>query len=321
MDVSGILASQASKYKSIAVEKDVPLEVDVGSLSATDLNPIEEEGYKIDLEEGLQNTARDGVQALISALFQLPTQSTADGPLAMLPPPKTLLPRAKPLPKPKPPTKWERFAAAKGIQKTKKDKKVWDEVRQEWVNRWGMRGKNKEKEEQWITEVRANADIDHDPVKAARDERKARVAKNEKQQVQNLGRAAGGTRSDRKQEIVKTLASSRISTASMGKFDKKLDGEKKLRGVKRKFDPTEEPGESEKKKSLALISKIDREGPSKQSRHNHAGKSDDVLNVRKAVRIASKGKGGVALGRELGGGNRPNVRGGRGGNSKRGGKR
>jgi regulator of ribosome biosynthesis len=28
---------------------------------------------------------------------------------------------------------------------------------------------------------------------------------------------------------------------------------------------------------------------------------DDVLNVRKAVRFASKGKGGVALGREMSG--------------------
>jgi regulator of ribosome biosynthesis len=61
------------------------------------------------------------------------------------------------LPKPKPPTKWERFAAAKGIQHKVRDRKEWDEEKQEWVNRWGMHGKNKQKEEQWITEVPANA--------------------------------------------------------------------------------------------------------------------------------------------------------------------
>jgi regulator of ribosome biosynthesis len=61
------------------------------------------------------------------------------------------------LPKPKPPTKWERFAAAKGIQKTKRDRREWDEERQEWVNRWGWKGKNKDKEEQWIHEVPNNA--------------------------------------------------------------------------------------------------------------------------------------------------------------------
>ena len=94
---------------------------------------------------------------LLSALLQLPTQQTPDGPLTLLPPPTTHLPRAKPLPKPKPPTKWERFAATKGIQKKRKDRKVWDEERGEWVARWGKDAKNKEGEGQWLTEVEANA--------------------------------------------------------------------------------------------------------------------------------------------------------------------
>jgi regulator of ribosome biosynthesis len=76
--------------------------------------------------------------------------------------------------------------------------------------------------------------VDHDPVKAARDERKARVAKNEKQKLANQARAAPSERDQRKKEIDTTLATTRISTASMGRFDKKLEGEKKLRGVKRK---------------------------------------------------------------------------------------
>lgn len=112
---------------------------------------------RANLEDYLTATARDGVQALIGELFALPTKSSADGPLALLPGPKTQLPRAKPLPKPKPPTKWEKFAAAKGIQKTRRELKVFDEERQEWVNRWGKDGKNKDKEEQWLTEVPANA--------------------------------------------------------------------------------------------------------------------------------------------------------------------
>ena len=103
------------------------------------------------------STARDGAQALIAALFSSPTTSSPDGPLAQLPPPTMQLPRAKPLPKPKPPTKWEQFAKAKGIQKTRRDKKVWDEEKQEWVNRWGWKGANKDKEVQWLTEVPANA--------------------------------------------------------------------------------------------------------------------------------------------------------------------
>jgi regulator of ribosome biosynthesis len=78
--------------------------------------------------------------------------------------------------------------------------------------------------------------VDHDPIKAARDARTSRVAKNERQRLQNNARAqtAAGDREERKKDIEKTLAATRISTASMGRFDKKLDGEKKLRGVKRK---------------------------------------------------------------------------------------
>lgn len=78
--------------------------------------------------------------------------------------------------------------------------------------------------------------MEHDPAQVVREARKARVAKNERQRLQNLARADGAPseREQRKQDIEKTLATTRISTASMGKFDKKLEGEKKLRGVKRK---------------------------------------------------------------------------------------
>ncbi|KAI6042803.1 ribosome biogenesis regulatory protein-domain-containing protein [Pisolithus marmoratus] len=298
MDVSNLLAAQTSKFQSIAVEKDTPLDVDAGFLTVTDLNPIDEDSYRSNLEDYLKSTARDGIQALVAALYALPIESSVDGHFAKLPPPTTQLPRAKPLPKPKQPTKWERFAAAKGIQKKRRDKKVWDEEKQEWVNRWGRDGKNKETEDQWIHEVKANADVDFDPVQAARNERKSRVAKNERQRLQNLARAqaAQSEKEKRKAELDQTLAATRTSTASMGKFDKKLEGDKKMRGVKRKFDPTEISAEKEKEASLAVLSQLD--GDAKRAKIAK-GTGDDVVNVRKAIRAVSKGKGGVALGREL----------------------
>lgn len=62
------------------------------------------------------------------------------------------------LPKPKPMTKWQAFANAKGIApKAQKDRMVFDEQSQEWVPRWGYKGKNKQLEDQWIVEVPANA--------------------------------------------------------------------------------------------------------------------------------------------------------------------
>ncbi|OJT05386.1 Ribosome biogenesis regulatory protein -like protein [Trametes pubescens] len=258
------------------------------------------------------STARDGVQTLIASLFSLPTISSADGPLAQLPSPTTLLPRAKPLPKPKPPTKWEQFAKAKGIQKTRKEKKIWDEEKQEWVDRWGWKGVNKKEETQWLTEVRANADVDHDPSKAARDARKERVAKNERQHKQNVARATQSTgpstgpstapvpNSIRKKEIDRTLAVTRASTASMGKFDRKLEGEKKLKGLKRKFEPTEMAAANEKSNNMAILAKLDKEPTVKKSRKSESSGSD-VLNVRKAIRSASKGKGSAALARDSGG--------------------
>ncbi|KAH9938030.1 ribosome biogenesis regulatory protein-domain-containing protein [Fomitopsis serialis] len=308
MDVSDILAAQAAKQKAVTVEKEIPLEVDAGFLTVTDLNPIDTESYDEDVEGYLKATARDGVQALVSSLFSLPITSSPDGPLAKLPSPTTQLPRAKPLPKPKPPTKWEQFAKAKGIQKKRREKKEWDEEKQEWVDRWGWKGANKKEERQWITEVPANADADHDPAKASRDARKAKVAKNERQHQQNLARAQGprasgtGTapaNSERKTQIDRTLATTRSSTASMGKFDKSLQGEKKLKGVKRKFDPTEVSATAEKSHNLAILQKLDREPAAKKVKFSGG---DQVLNVRKAIRSVSKGKGSAALAREGGGG-------------------
>jgi len=216
------------------------------------------------------------------------------------------LPRAKPLPKPKPLTKWEKFAKEKGISHRKKEKAVWDEEKQEWVNRWGWKGKNKELEDQWLTEVPANADIDHDPSKIVRAQRKARVGKNERQMAQNMARAQGesavagpSSREQRKNEINKTLATSRSSTASMGRFDKVLEGEKKLKGVKRKFEPTEAPIEREKAANIALIQKMEKEPRQKRTKKD-AG--DDVLNVRQAIRATSGGKGSVALAKSSRGG-------------------
>ena len=87
--------------------------------------------------------------------------------------------------------------------------------------------------------------MDYDPSKEARAARKAHMAKNEQQRLKNLARSqhgqasaattkAPGALSERKGEIARTLAMTRGSTASMGKFDRMLEGEKKPRGVKRK---------------------------------------------------------------------------------------
>jgi len=52
----------------------------------------------------------------------------------------------------------------------------------------------------------------------------------------------------------------------------------------------------ERKVSLAIAAKLEREGPTaKKSRKGGDGGGDDVLNVRKAIRHVSGGKGALAL--------------------------
>jgi regulator of ribosome biosynthesis len=93
------------------------------------------------------------------------------------------------------------------------------------------------------------------------------------------------------------------------------------------FAPNEIPSEQEKKTSLAILSKLD-SGTAKvgkKPKGDHASGAEDdgaVLNVRKALRHASGGRGGAALGRELSRNNssrgRAGPRGGRRGSSSRG---
>ena len=78
-------------------------------------------------------------QALVERLFALPNKPSEAGRVAQLPPPSTPLPRAKPLPKPRAPTKWELFAQRKGITKQKRSKLAFDEGSGEWKRRYGYK--------------------------------------------------------------------------------------------------------------------------------------------------------------------------------------
>ncbi|KAI9431909.1 ribosome biogenesis regulatory protein-domain-containing protein [Lactarius indigo] len=293
-----------------------------------------------DHEACLQSIARDGIQLLLAALFSPPTLPSPEGPLAQLPPPTTQLSRAELLHKPKTPNKVATLRAREGHQPAAARQEIWDDERQAWVLRWGWKGKNKDEETPWLHEVPANADADDDPSKEARVARKESMAKNERQHLQNVARAqqgptttTTGTQVDRKRYIDRTLATTRTSTASMGKFHRALDGEKKLRGVRHKipypsclslarahyftpnyicmaplrpqFDPIEKSVDAEKNANMALIKQIGNGASgssSKKSKRDGGGGAGDVVNVRKAVSFASGGQGAAALVRKSGSG-------------------
>ncbi len=56
----------------------------------------------------------------------------------ILPKPLTKLPRAKPIPKPKAKTRWEKYRDEKGLPaREKRSRMVYNEVAEDWVPRWG----------------------------------------------------------------------------------------------------------------------------------------------------------------------------------------
>lgn len=280
-----------------------------------------------DREAHLLALTLTSTQALLGGLFTLATKSTEQGPVVKLPEPEFKLPREKPLPKPKPLTKWERFANAKGISHSKKDKKVWDDDKQEWVNRWGRDGKNREAEDQWLHEYKGNegesraaldvsshasqltADTSVDPRHKARAERKARVAKNDRQHAANvavalanptstLGRETApsatasregkaSSRAVRKAELERSMLVSKTATASLGRFDNKIEGEPRAKGIKRKFEATVGDFKSEKDAAMSILTKVGtaerKKGPKKGGEGEDGG-----LNQRKAVRFEER---------------------------------
>ncbi|KAH8676096.1 ribosomal biogenesis regulatory protein [Xylariales sp. PMI_506] len=170
----------------ITVQKPNPYTFDLGLLLANDPNPLPPTDASVAAEDRLAAVARDGAQSLINQMLStLPLSSTAAGVLLDLPAATTPLPREKPLPAAKEPTKWERFAARKGIKpKTREQRRAkssqFNEATGEWEKTWGhdKGGRSKRKEEgmvpsDWVTEVNENGEPVGDKSKSSKKRRKA----------------------------------------------------------------------------------------------------------------------------------------------------
>ncbi|CAO3608764.1 unnamed protein product [Cunninghamella echinulata] len=272
MDVTEILEAHKAQFKLLLY-----LLNDTGF----DINALDEKRIKSEKEKYIKELSRDNTQLVLNQLFDLKVKSSDLGVLAELPDRTTLLPREKPLPKDKPLTRWEKFAKAKGIQNRKRERMVWDEERQEHVPRWGYQGGEKDKTKDWLIEVPENVDPMTDMYQAKREEKKARVEKNAKRQKRNEEESAAATMTGKKDvrelgknELQQAIAASRTATASLGKFDKSLKNEQKIKGVTHQFAPTVGDVKNEKNSSLDILKKV-------------VGKEDKV-DVKKALRIHSK---------------------------------
>lgn len=169
------------------------LKYDLYNLTAFDYHGLRLPEGSEKREAALREKATRATQLLVKRIFGLPVEDDATGPLATLPNDDvTRLPRAQRVPDPEPQTKWEKFAIEKGIQKTKRERMVFDEQTQEYKPRYGYKSIKGGIEDQPIVEIKKGQDPFADPWEAARADKKARVDKNLKNQAKNQDRAAGG---------------------------------------------------------------------------------------------------------------------------------
>lgn len=264
MEVQSVLNNEKSKFKSTEVEKAIPLEYDLGNLAAFDTNPIDPKSLKKNKEEFLKQLTRDNTQLIMNAIFNLPTKSSEDGVFAVLPEPVTVIPREKPVPKEKILTRWEKFAKAKGIQKKKRSRFEFDEETGEYKARYGY-DHTKSKEDvpdDWLIEVPRNADPMEDQYEKRANEKKERIESNKKRQKRNLEEAEAirkniNPREARKQELLNKSIIAKTSTASLGRFDKQLKNEPKVKnqGVRKHRDSNTGDMKAEKEKTLEILEK------------------------------------------------------------------
>ncbi|XP_056378029.1 ribosome biogenesis regulatory protein homolog [Hyla sarda] len=296
---------EAEKLKLITVHKELELQFDLGNLLAIDPNPPDIKAFRQQNRAAfLSALARDNTQLLINQLWTLPTQRVQESVVVNLPGPTTRLPREKPVPKPRAPTKWEEFAKLKGIQKKKKTNLVWDEVHKEWRRRWGYK-RAKDGTKDWLIEVPTMADPNEDQFAKRMKAKKERVAKNELNRLRNLARAHKGkvpgvgltpTSQPNKGELGKAMHVAKRSTASVGRFQDKLPKEKepKNMGKKRKFQPNVGDFKAEKSKQLEILKNMDSKKPRLDVTKavNKQMREEDAEASAKRRKGPKKGKGG-----------------------------
>lgn len=207
--------------------------------------------------------------------------------MVSLPEPLIRLPRSKPPPKQREKTRWEKFAEAKGIQKRKRSKYEYDENVGEMRRRYGYKRLNDIKD---VPIVDAGPDdvVGEDPFTKKIKEKKAKIKSNQERRVNNLKKnlksggdlpptlklnstKPGGKKPYGKSDVELADNLAKYSTGSMGKFDRKLDGEKegKPKGRRRSFEPV--VSKQEKEKNSKLVNKL-------LARH-----ADDIIDERKAA--------------------------------------
>ncbi|KAA8499246.1 Ribosome biogenesis regulatory protein-like [Porphyridium purpureum] len=228
--------------------------MDLGNMSLTSLWDSEALAASLAACEHDERHAQLGalstsdVEQLVQALFVLPRDTKhrtpghagTHGVLVSLPPASTPLPREKPIPRPRELTKWEKFSREKGIAPRKKrERMLYDEEAGEYRPRFGYKRVGYDQPVQAETVV--NRPGKKNQVKRTLS-KAAALAPAPLAALEGAPSANSGRRVLDKNRLKASLSSAQLSTASAGKFDERLPGEKEPRslGKKRKFEPVVE---------------------------------------------------------------------------------
>lgn len=142
---------------------------------------------------------------------------------------------------------------------------VYDEQSKEWKPRFGYKRKVNESDAlPPIMDAAPGDDGSENPWEKKERERKDRIGKQKKREKRNeeeiygkahLPQDPNASRAETKAAAQAALALAQKSTASVGKFDTKLKGEK-AKPMKRKLDGEAALGKGEKARNLELLNKI-----------------------------------------------------------------
>ena len=267
---------------------------------AYDPTPVEPSTFSEGVDNACHGMATKIFQALTRQLFNLPSEPAPVGRIAELPDPTSSLPREKPVPKPRPPTKWELFAQKKGITKRKRSKLEFDDTSGEWKRRYGYNRANDESAVPIIEAAPGEQTGVEDPFTLQQREKKSRVKRNENSQLANLkaaskaggkevlpatlklaavlpehGRGKPSKRKELKGELKTAVRQVATSTASLGKFDRVVSGEDiKDRRL----------GAAKKRKFLSVTaSKEERSAQGKLVDHILRKNADDIVDIGRAI--------------------------------------
>ncbi|EME27260.1 ribosome biogenesis regulatory protein (RRS1) family protein [Galdieria sulphuraria] len=235
------------------------VEVDLGSLSCADVRPIFQEETKQELEERI----RRSVEFLVHGLFTLPEQSSERKSQRELPEPFSVIPRAKPIPKEKPLTKWEQFAKIRGIRKRKRDKFAWDEGRAEFRPIHGYRSIN-DGSNQVILPHDPSLEPGESPFDLLKEGKRKRIASNRKNQERNKRSLSKNQlpthalRADKRssKSLERSAKIVSISNRSLGKHEEGKKSKQKLSSTKRSLKKSIIPNGVERERTFQAVNDV-----------------------------------------------------------------